>query len=103
MPIIAQTYIEQFIKLIEFDILNPEGIIKLFDEKFSFQAFVTGSDDPDSKPNVVAELIIYISAASAVLLAIIFFILLKFIKKINKVVNKLWEKLKKMIFWNIII
>jgi len=42
LPANSIIYITEFTKLIEFDILNPEGIIKLHDEDFVLENFISG-------------------------------------------------------------
>lgn len=40
IPANAEIYLEEVTKLIEFDVLNPEGIIKLFHPDFNLKQFM---------------------------------------------------------------
>ena len=50
IPSNADIYVEQFTKLIEFDILNPEGLVKMVDPEFNLKEFISGQ-----MRNVVSE------------------------------------------------
>lgn len=41
-PQSADDYLKEFKKIIEFDILSPEGFIKIFNSDFDLRAFMTG-------------------------------------------------------------
>ena len=41
-PQSADDYLIEFTKIIEFDILSPEGAIKLFNPDFDLAAFISG-------------------------------------------------------------
>ena len=43
LPISAQIFNDEFVKIIEFDILNPEGIIKIFHHDFSMRQLLSGN------------------------------------------------------------
>ena len=41
-PQSADDYIKEFTKIIEFDILSPEGVIKIFNPDFDLSGFISG-------------------------------------------------------------
>ena len=103
MPITAQIFNNEFIKIIEFQILNPEGLIKSFvDENFSMKKLING-DPTNDKPSLLSELVIYAIIGVIFLIIVLLFSLLYFCKKFRaKVVEKL-NKIKDKMIWNGII
>ena len=51
IPANSEIYVTQFTKLIEFDVLNPEGVIQLVDPDFNLHELISGNltnvIDPD--------------------------------------------------------
>ena len=41
IPSSAEMYLNEVRKIIEFDIISPEGFMKLFDPEFNLQAFIS--------------------------------------------------------------
>jgi hypothetical protein len=91
-PQSADDYLKQFTKIIEFDILSPEGFIKIFDSEFDLRAWYTGQKvaiNADQKASVVKDMQVYIMVAIIAVVGIIlaiggmYFLKAKHAKKIK--------------------
>jgi len=103
LPSNSDLYVSQFTNIIEFKVLNPEGIIKIFDPTFNLKEFINGA-----KANVVSRaqtvsvmsdlfIFIFIGGVSAVFLLVM--VLLTLVKKFKeKIILKLLDFKKKFLF-----
>jgi len=105
IPSSADIYVEQFTHMIEFDVLNPQSICKLFDEDFDLNAWIVGKKatiiNKDHSVSIFEDLQLYIFVGSAFLifmclLSIMAYVLKKYKKKI---IDKI-KVIKKNLFWN---
>lgn len=104
-PQSADDYLKEFKKIIEFDILSPEGFIKIFSSDFDLRAFITGSKvaiNADQEASVVKDMQVYIMVAvlavAGLLVALAGIFLLKK-KHSDKIKGKL-AKAKNDMIWN---
>lgn len=103
-PSSADMYVQEFTKIIEFDILEPEGFVGIFVEDFDLRAFITGTAiamNKDQEASVVRDLQVYILGivVISVLLAgagVAMVVLKKHKEKIKAKVQKALDKF----FWN---
>jgi hypothetical protein len=84
----AEIYVEQFTKLIEFDILNPESIVKIFDPSFNLQEWVAGTKatvlNKDHEQSIFKDLTLYIFAIVFAVLTLILLCVAAFVFKKHK-------------------
>lgn len=103
-PASANMYVEEFTKIIEFDILEPEGMIGIFVPDFDLRAFVTGTAiamNKDQEASVIKDLQVYLLLAGFVVIVLIFAAIgyvcfQKYKEKIKAKVTKAIDKF----FWN---
>ena len=104
IPSNADIYITQFTKLIEFDVLNPEGLIRIFDPGFKLKEFIVGKTrnqvSDDQEASIIYDLRIWIFAAIGFLVGVIVLALGIAIKNCRGKVKELLSKLKKKMVWN---
>ena len=91
----------EFKKIIEFEFLNPEGMIKLWKPDFKLNEWVTGvkSDivNPDKNNSIMNNLIVYIGAGAAAVVILVSLFILSYICR--KRVKKQFDKIKKKLFF----
>ena len=103
-PQSADDYLIEFTKIIEFDILSPEGAIKVFNPDFDLSGFISGYQvaiNKDQEASVMKDMQVYIMAAIfSIILLVLAFIAMKFLKKYaNKIKAKLMDVKNKFV-WN---
>lgn len=103
----ADIYIVEFTKLIEFDVLNPDSIIRLIsgNPDFKLTDWVLGKSrfSSDESPSMIDDLRVYIIWAVAAVAIVLMLALLLFIKKLKKKIKKLlWNMQAKFLFNGII-
>jgi hypothetical protein len=100
LPALVEMVLFEFKKLIEFNLLNPEGIVKLFYEFFSMARWINGISEKvineDQEVSFFAALIVYITL-SVVFLIVMLAVLV--VKKLGskKVQEYIVERKKKMV------
>ena len=102
LPANIEIYLEQFAKLIKFEILKPDNLLGLYEPGLTVQILIEGSKTKLSSniensgvqsENFLVNNILYIAAASLfILLLIILFILKKLIKKIEGILRRILAK-----------
>jgi hypothetical protein len=107
-PQSADDYLKQFTKIIEFDILSPEGFIKIFNTDFDLRAWVTGQKvaiNADQEASVVKDMQVYIMVAVVAVVTLILAILgMHMLKaKHSKKIKTELQKAKDEMIWNGII
>jgi hypothetical protein len=100
MPAIAELFVEQVQKVIEFDLLNPQGIIQLFDEDFTFKEFFAGVKgklvtNKDQEASILGDLSLYIFALLGLVLFLVVSALLSLFKKHRDKIFKLLFSFKR--------
>ena len=103
LPANAAIYVTEFIKLIEFDVLNPEAIVRLWIPDFELDTFITGVQSQiifskDQEANVLKDTKIFILMIAVAILVVGCSSMLV-CKFKSKMFNKLKETRKKF-FWN---
>jgi len=99
----ADIYVVEFTKLIEFDVLNPDGIIRMFndDPNFKLLDWVQGksSFNSDGSASIMDELRLYIMGAAVGLVFLVGMMILALLKRFQAKMIALAKNLyNKMIF-----
>ena len=85
-------FLEQFIKLIEFDVMNPQGIIRLFFPDFDLAELIGGVKDnmvsEDEGVSFLDEMKMYVLAGGAFILFVVLLLVLSFFWR-SKILPKL--------------
>jgi hypothetical protein len=104
LPITATVINNEFVKIIEFDILNPEGLIKIYEPMFNLKVFISGNVKAAYGNRLLLDdmFIYFIMGLMYCLVVICLFILVK-VKKIRNFIIKKLEQLKEKTLWNGII
>ena len=92
VPSSAQIFIDQFRRIIKFDVLKPDPLIQVFYPEFSIKAKILGTKIPINKSqenNILLDLEVYIMCAVAVVIwlivmAIVYSLLKKYRAKIKE-------------------
>ena len=101
-PTNANLYLIEFTKIIEFDILNPAGVMRFWYPDFTYASFIAGAK-ADAK-NMMDDLSIYILALGIFGLFSSVIACIAFCKhKYQKQIKKLIKKVKQMVLYNMII
>ena len=101
LPVTAQIFNDEFVKIIEFDILNPEGIIKIFEKNFSMQKLLTGNPAADSSfPSLLNDMMTFIIMGCGFILFAFVLVFLYHIKKIKAFIIAKLKKLYEKTVWN---
>ena len=98
----------EFKKIIEFDILSPEGFIKIFNSDFDLRAFITGQAvaiNADQEASVIKDMQVYILIAilGAIVLVVVLAGVFCLKKKHSDKIKKTMVKAKDEMIWNGII
>lgn len=91
----SEVYITQLTKLIDFDILNPEGLIKMYDPDLSIKDLMENE--------FLKEMFMYVCMAGAFALGIIVMLLLQFVPSLKNKVKAKLIAIKDKTLWNGII
>ena len=105
MPVNAKIYDDEMIKIIEFRLLNPDGIIGLFIPGFKLTNWIKGTmkGSSDTESNMLDDMFVYILVGGVFLLVVAVMITLMVIKPCrNKIKAKLVQIKNKTLFNGII-
>ena len=75
IPSSAEMYLTEITKIIEFDIISPEGFIKIFKPEFDLRAFISGTKvaiNKDQEVSIIKDLQVYILIVGAGLILLCF-------------------------------
>lgn len=103
IPPNADIYVAEFKKIIEFDMLNPEGIIRIFDPEFSIKAIMTPktASVTDAAPkSMMDDLKMFVFALILALVVITGLCCLSRIERFKGFVIKTLVGFKKKFFFN---
>lgn len=98
-------YVNEFTKLIEFDILNPENLIGIVYPDFKIDELITGIKakvivSSDQEASLFDDIKIFMIALVCGIVALVVMLVLLFVKKCkHKIQKKLWY-MKKGFFFN---
>lgn len=104
-PQSAETFLKEFTKIIEFDVISPEGFIQMFNKDFDLRAYITGNPvaiNADQEASVVKDMQVYILIGITSIVFLIIAISLTLLLK-SKYSKKIKEKLvqtKDKAIWN---
>ena len=103
-PQSVEIYLQEFKKIIEFEIFSPEGAIKLFDPSFSLKAFISGykvTINKDQESSVLKDMQVYIMilVVSSIFLCLMGLGWVVFKKCASKIKQKLINAKNKFL-WN---
>lgn len=99
----AEIFNTQFVKLIEFDILNPEGLIKLVNPDFDMNRYLQGlnPEDPNPEwPSLVNQMIVYLVLIGIVMLIMTVLSLVMLIPRLKEFATRTMTDLRQKFVWN---
>ena len=104
IPSNAEIYMKEFIKIIEFQMLNPEALIGLFVPGFKMKEFIVGVQNnivsQDQEASVIGDLMMYILFGGVGLIFLCIVLTLTLIERFRtKLLKKLMDFKAKFI-WN---
>lgn len=107
VPSNTEMIVKEVTKIIEFEILNPQGIVRLFYPKFKLTDLLFKEDENSLKPDYARSLLeymqIYIVFVCLFAIVLVLLLILALIRKIReKIMIKLDAVKKKMLFNGII-
>jgi hypothetical protein len=109
IPSNAEIYFEEFTKLIEFDILNPDGLLQALGyQNFRLMDFILGKNmdkfaNKDGSKSIYEELRFYILIGVAALAFLVFLFLLSLLRRFKqKIIDFFYKQKEKFIFNGII-
>jgi hypothetical protein len=109
IPSNAEIYVEEFTKLIEFDILNPDGLLQALGyENFRLMDFILGRDmdkfvNEDGSKSIYEELRFFILIGVAALTFVILLALFSLFRRFKqKIIDFVYKQKEKFIFNGII-
>lgn len=89
----ADIYVTEFTKLIEFDVLNPDSIIRMIssDPDFKLMDWIIGKSkfNSNGSPSMIDDLRLYIMGAAVGVVAILLLGILMMVRKYKKKIIKL--------------
>jgi len=95
---------DEFTKIIEFSLLEPEPLIKLFYPEFDLMAFVKGEKvmvtDKDQEASVLKDLKVYIGLAAGVVLLVLSLVIFRLVKMFRAKIEEKLDAFKKQFMWN---
>lgn len=106
LPSSGEAFNKEFLNLIEFEILKPEGMIKAFNPEFSLNNFLQGKSQNEGESeqrSFTADSMLMIMGLVLVNAIALFFFLMKKIPRLKTLITKLVLKIKKEMIWNGII
>lgn len=101
-PLNSELYILEFKKIIEFDLLNPAGIIRIWNPEFTWMGLITGLKTQTKSMVDDLSILIFVGVV-IVVLGLVVWVLLFAKHRYRDKIDKLVQTLKKMIFFNMII
>jgi len=105
LPSNSQIYRDQVTSLIEFDVLNPEAIVRIFDPEFDVLKWIKGDEDlqivdADMANSMLNDLKIYIFASLAMTLSLIIMVIFKRSARLRASADRLLKQLRRKFQYN---
>ena len=102
LPSITEMVLQEFKKIIEFEFLNPEGMVRLWKPDFKLNEWMTGVKadiiNPEKSNSMMDSLIVYIGVGAAGVVTLVSLFITSYICR--KRVKKQFDKIKKKLFFN---
>lgn len=96
----------EFTKLVEFDMLKPDSMISMFTKsKFKLLDWMQGKDSfgENEEKTILDDMKLYIMAFGVFLMVLCCMCFVMTLRKYRKKIKENFQKLKKMVFFNVII
>ena len=104
IPSNSDMFRDEFTKVIEFSLLEPEPLIKLFYPEFDLMEFIKGGKvmvtDKDQDASVLKDMKIYLFIAAGAVFVVLTLLIFKLVQRFRAKIEEKLNDAKKKFMWN---